>query len=300
MNMKRYGAVLLMALGLTACGGASVGKTETQFDVSAEQSTAAKKENTREAVPSQTASEGEKDLEARGTREYVGLKGHIKEVRSDMALIRSDADEFPGAFWVTEAEKIAVPEELKGGTSVFVLMEDIKERESDGLEKFRGIQLFVLPQDQETGKADVFLTEAPPLILTDALSSRYEPFEIRSGNYTWDTGGGAVIACGAAPLEEAAADRGARLKLPRYQKMDQVLYTINTVIAPDILVISQWDVSQLGGEDAEEESRTTYYGTVPGLVLEKDKVYGIEARWKKEKLEKNGFWGTAGYVLVTE
>lgn len=237
--------------------------------------------------------------------EYVGIRGHIKEVKGDAALISSDTDQFPGVFWVTGLRELAAEEELKGGTSVFVLMEDTGEEEADGLRRFAGKELVALSHEEERAQVDVLLTSPPPLTLTDALSSRYEPFEVQPGNYKWgelDESGEAkeIVACGSAPLDERMLKDRTKLKLPVYNKMDKVFYTFSTVIDPDRLVIRQWKASDAGHMEAEEESITILYYVIPIAGLEKDKIYEFTAEWDKENFEKHGFWGNASYALTTE
>lgn len=248
----------------------------------------------------------EEFFEKYGSRaEYVGIRGHIKEAKGDAALISSDTDQFPGVFWVTGLRELAAEEELKGGTSVFVLMEDTGEEEADGIRRFAGKELVALSHEEERAQVDVLLTSPPPLTLTDALSGRYDPFEVQPGNCKWgelDENGEAkeIVACGSAPLDERMLKDRAKLKLPVYNKMDKVFYTFSTVIDPDRLVIRQWKASDAGRMDAEEESITILYYVIPIAGLEKDKIYEFTAEWDKENIEKNGFWGNASYVLTTE
>lgn len=235
---------------------------------------------------------------------YVGIKGHIKEVHEGKVLISSDTDDYPGVFWVLGAENLTTPEELKGGTAVFVLMRDTGETGEDGIGRYRAKKFYAFGEEEYGAVHDILLTDVPPFALTDVLSSTYGSFEIQSGNYTWNSGedgeGKGIIACGAAPLEEAAFPNAARLKLPRYNRMDYVGYVFSTKIQPDQLTVRQWTAEDIGNDEAKEESVSTYYYVTPFLELEPGKVYEFGAEWKKENQERHGFWGTASYVLVTE
>lgn len=235
---------------------------------------------------------------------YVGIKGHIKEVHEGKVLISSDTEDYPGIFWVLGAEALAAPEELKGGTDVFVLMRDTGETGEDGISRYRAKKFYAFGENESGAVHDILLTDVPPFALTDVLSSTYGSFEIQPGNYSWDSGedgeGKGIIACGAAPLEEAALPNAARLKLPRYNKMDYVGYSFSTEIMPDQLTVRQWAAEDIGKDDAKEESVSTYYYVTPFLELEPGKVYEFAAEWKKENKEQHGFSGTASYVLVTE
>lgn len=239
--------------------------------------------------------------EHRHAEEYVGIRGHVKEVGEDQVLISSDTDDFPGVFWVEGAKSLTAEGELKGGTPVFVLMEDTGTQAHDGLELFRAKQIMALSESVE-GKADILLTSPPSLSLTDVLSSKYQSFEIQPRDYSWSTmeGGEAVtvVACGAAPLE--FPERADRLKIPPYNGVDQVCYALSTAAAPDKLVVCRWDKDDAGEEDRALECMITYYCPVFTIDLEKDKVYELTAEWKEDNLEEDGYAGRAGYVLVTE
>lgn len=146
--------------------------------------------------------------------------------------------------------------------------------------------------------------EVPELTLQDSLSSTYNPFKIKSGNYTWNYEQAGemkgMVACGCAPLEEAAMDFTAKLELPEYNGTDSVLYSLSAQKDPDTVTVSCWDASDVGNADAKKESVTTYDPEMYIVELEAGKVYEFAAEWKEENLDKNGFYGTATYVLVTE
>lgn len=246
--------------------------------------------------------------EHRKTTVSTGIMAHVKEVHEDGILISSDTDAFPGVFWVRGYEAAAGEECLKGGDYIRILMRDLNRNHTDGIPEYYAEQVLVTDLSEETAQAkvDLLLTDAPPLTLQDALSSRYDPFEIRSGNYSWNVEedqegrGKGIVACGAAPLEEAAMKGAARLKLPRYNRMDSVVYTFSTQISPDTLTIRQWDADDIGNPEAMEESVATYYYAPFLLNLKKGNVYEFSATWEKTGGKKNGFYGTASYVLVTE
>ncbi len=245
-------------------------------------------------------------------RESVGIRAHIKEIKGDQALISSDTDEFPGVFLIIGLLNLTGQDGpdgdggFKGGTEVFLVMADSGQKTGDGIPVYRAWEIFPAPEDEEgQARADVLLTEPPALRLQDVLSSVLDPFEVRPGNYSWnvDMGDGTMtstIACGSAPLDEAGLRAAARLTVKDYNKMDQVMYACSTVFFPDKLVVRQWDNGDVTDGDAREERVTTYYCQIPLLGLEKGKVYEFSAWWNQENLDKNGFWGDAAYVFVTE
>lgn len=245
-------------------------------------------------------------------RESVGIRAHIKEIKGDQALISSDTDEFPGVFLVTGLMKLTGQDgpdgdsQFKGGTEIFVVMADSGQKTVDGIPVYRAWEIFPSPADENLqAREDLPLTEPPALRLQDVLSSAWDPFEVRPGNYSWnvDMGDGnmtSAIACGSAPLDEAGLRAASRLMVKDYNKMDQVMYTCSTGFSPDKLVIRRWDTADAKDGDAREERVTTYYCQIPLLGLEKGKVYEFAAWWNQENLDKNGFWGDAAYVFVTE
>lgn len=238
------------------------------------------------------------------TVELVGIKAHVKEIRDDMLLISSDADDFPGVFVVTGARKMPQFPELEGGASILISMRVLGEKDEQGHEKYAAEQILVLQGNEEDAREDILLTGAPDFTLCDVLSSLMEPVSLRSGNYTWNVEengeGTGVVACGAAPLDEASMDFTVKLKIPEYNGMDSVPYSFSTKIAPDFLVVRSWKAEDIGNSKAKEESVARYYYRQPLLQLEAGKVYEFAAEWKEKNKDKNGFYGSASYVLVTQ
>lgn len=144
------------------------------------------------------------------------------------------------------------------------------------------------------------LTEAPALALSDSLSSQWEEFSVNAGSYEWNYPVGeemtGQIACGIHPLDGIV---GEKLKIAEYQGMDSVPYRLSCAVAPDTIKICEWDVKDVGNTNAEALSQTEYQETLL-LDLKPDRVYEISADWSKEKLDINGFYGRASYVIVTE
>lgn len=232
--------------------------------------------------------------------ECVGIKAHVKELQGDRALLSSDTDDFPGVFWVLGVLELAGEEELQGGTPVFVMMEDMGQEAEDGIAIYKARQLYGASEQGE-GREDILLTKPPALGLSDPLSSTCSSFQVLPGNYSWNTAAGeGVIACGSGPLDEAAMQSAAKLKLPRYNGPDKVSYSCFFTVWPDKLVVRQWDVSCIGNGEAEEERQAACYCRMPFMELERGKVYEFSAEWKQGGTGGTGFWGNAGYIFMTE
>ena len=146
------------------------------------------------------------------------------------------------------------------------------------------------------------LTEAPPICLTDALSSTYNRFEVRSGNYSWSYLDGketvSLVACGSAPLD-ANQEKADKLRLPENLRSEFTPYLVSCVVPPDRLIVNEWDISQLGDMEAEVISTAEYTDSLI-IELKRDKVYELTAVWGEDKLKTNGFCGQAGYIVITE
>lgn len=303
MRMKQKAFLFLLAV-TAIFAGCSTKDTQTDTDVEAENTYVENKTliEPEEEVEVQTNTElyGE-PVKIEGT--VVGILAHIKEINGDEILISSDSDDFPGAFNVEVPENVYDVSGFSGGSTIQILMQDKEEKNGSGISEYLAKNIVVLDEQEDVMQAsvDVFLTSAPAFTLTDPLSSTYDPYEIQSGNYSWNCmyegemiG---VMACGSHPMDAIEIDK---LKLPDYQNMTTVSYTFSTAIAPDILKIRKWDAADIGNTDAEEMSVITYYYQMPLLELEPGKVYEFTASWKEEYADLRGFYGDASYTLVTE
>lgn len=170
----------------------------------------------------------------------------------------------------------------------------------------KSIQLLERKTDEENSGENPYpqvLTEPPVLQLQDVLSSTYGEFEVRSGNYTWycqtenEDEMTCIAACGAGPLEEA--EKKERLKLPQYNKLDCVSYMVSWEVMPDSITVKVYDTADLGNADAKTLSDARYE-EIFTIGLKPERIYEITAEWKEEQLDKNGFYGNASYVIVTE
>lgn len=167
----------------------------------------------------------------------------------------------------------------------------------------KSVQVIDVIGKDESSEESERLTEPPVLQLQDVLSSTYEKFEVRSGDYNWHCKTGnkdemtGAVACGPGPLDEAMEKE--RLKLPRYNKLDYVSYTVSWEVMPDRMVVKEYDITDLGNADAEPIS-STEYAEIFTVDWKPDRVYEITAEWEKEKLAENGFYGNASYIAVTE
>ncbi len=235
--------------------------------------------------------------------EAVEIPAHIKEINGYEILISSDADAFPGVFSVEVPETVYAVSELSEGGFIRILMQN-QEKEVSGIQKYLAKDILPLDGPEEPLRAgyDLMLISPPIINLSDPLSSTWESFEIWPGNYSWNYKDGeemtGVIACGVHPLDEIA--RTDKLKLPQYQRMDTILYSISIDAAPDQFIVRKWDVSDAGNTQAKEPSVITIYEPTLLLHLEPDKIYELTAVWEKEKADMRGFYGEAGYIFTTE
>lgn len=232
--------------------------------------------------------------------DYVGISAHVKEVYEDSLLISSDTDDFPGAFTVirpTEKEIV----DVKEGDNILILMWDMKEKDTNGLPKYFEENMVVLSEKEIFGEHDVLLTDAPMFELRDVLSSQLSSFKIKSENYSWNFKENGEIKSAEAKEdvypEKMKMDSMTKLELPKYDKMESVIYSFSTVIPPDMLTVYQWDADDI---DIKEQKVIKYYYQNPMLYLEPEKIYKFKAEWKKDNIGRNGFYGTANYVLMTE
>lgn len=332
MKLKRIFICGILAGALLAgmCGcakGDEQGKAEgTKAELSAETENEVENEveneqtsfrTTQEYKPDETAVDKETEAGESETEksdavfqkeeegfELVGINAHVKEIHGDTLLISSDSDDYPGAFIVTDADEMSEFPDLQGGTAIQIVMRKLGETDGQGLMKYQAERMVILSGEEAEAQEDILLTEVPVFSLQDVLSSTMNFTELRSGNYSWNVEDGdegtGVIACGAAPLDEASMDFTVRLKVPEYNGMSGAPYMFSTKVAPDTLVVSQWNADDIGSAQAEEEKVTKYYFKSPILELEAGKVYEFALEWKKENAGRNKFYGYASYVLVTE
>lgn len=151
-------------------------------------------------------------------------------------------------------------------------------------------------------EADLLLTSAPVIGLSDMLSGTLNEFSLQSGNYEWsvmDKGQvQEVAACGSHPLDMTMENYD-RLKVPKYNQPDAVLYRLSCVIPPDSVTVTVWDEESLGETETKAES-VTVYGDQTMIELKPGKVCELSAEWSRDKLEDRGFSGTASYAFLTE
>lgn len=183
-----------------------------------------------------------------------------------------------------------IPEETETGT-----METVPGTEEESISSEASLQ--------ETEEEELpFLTSAPALYLSDALSSTLNRIELQSGNYSWsylDKGETvSLVACGAHPLDKGAGEEE-KVKLPDYNGIDFVSYYVSGEASPDSLLVREWDAADEGNVEKEPNSEKVYEETL-FIEIKPDKIYELVAVWEEEKLEKRGFCGEASYVLKTE
>ncbi len=230
---------------------------------------------------------------------YIIIKAHVKEVYEDRILISSDSDSYPGAFEVTVSDKVYDKSSLNGGDFILV-----KLRETGGSIGFDAVSLLPVDFFEESAQEDILLTEAPLISLSDLLSSTMNSFELRSGSYEWnymvEDEMQSIIACGAHPLDVQPDGEYEKLDVPDYNKIEEVLYSLNCSILPDIVTVRKWSSQDIGNTKAETVSTVTYYNNCDFVELQENMVYELTAEWNQELFENRGFYGTASYFFVTE
>lgn len=153
-----------------------------------------------------------------------------------------------------------------------------------------------------TEEGDLLLTSPPVIGLSDMLSGTLNEFSLQSGSYEWSVMGNGqvqeVAACGSHPLDMTMENYD-RLKVPKYNQLDAVLYRLSCVIPPDSVTVTVWDEESLGETETKAESVTVYEDQTM-IELKPGKVYELSAEWSRDKLEERGFSGTASYAFLTE
>ncbi len=166
---------------------------------------------------------------------------------------------------------------------------------SETFETLKNLEIF------ETVQEDILLTSAPPLWLQDTLSSTWKEYEVASGNYNWNYKEQdqmtSVLACGVHPLEEGKIKKP--ITLPRYNQMDSVPYEVSCIQSPARIRVDEYSADDLGNTGAEMLSSEIYEESFI-IPLKPRRVYELTAEWDQADLEKNGCYGSASYVIVTE
>lgn len=150
------------------------------------------------------------------------------------------------------------------------------------------------------------ITAPPVLMLTQGQADDADPLEIRSGSYSWNyknndgtmTGG---IACGAHPLDDETLAHTAVLTLDQADASNSISYSFSSQIMPDKMTLRKWSRSDLGDTEAQEISTVVLEKDLPSVLeLEAGYVYEFTAIWEEERLNENGFYGSASFALATE
>lgn len=243
--------------------------------------------------------------EERKTVVSVGILAHVKDICGDGSMvISSDSNGFPGAYRVEVPGDVCDLSEMKGGDMVLVEMLDEEETDPQGLPLYLAERVAVLDGWEQPAWADILMTEPPDLELQDALSSTLDRFEVSPDNWVWYHKEGeemvGVAACGSAPLDRIGMEDAEKFRLPRYNRMEEIICNISIGIAPDTLKVRRWSVEDIGKNDAVEEAVITYYYPLPMVRLRPGCVYEFAAVWEEENADRKGFCGDASYVVVTE
>jgi len=285
MRKQDRTALVLMAglsLLITACG-----KTQTQTQPPSQPTASTSIDSTE---PSSQEAE---------TVEYEGEYYPISELSEDTLKWLERYHQMP------EEERLKInmvpPEFIPKGTDIAVMetneTKDINDTKAGETK---------IAESQGTGEPlavpDILLTSAPEIVLTDPLSSALNEFRLQSGNYSWSVMENKevqeVIACGAHPLDQAM-EKTKRLKVPSYNRLDAIPFSVSCIIPPDKITVTAWDISNLGDTESKEESVTVYENKTL-IELQPGKVYELTAEWSRDQLETRSFSGTASYTILTE
>ncbi|MFT3984147.1 MAG: hypothetical protein QM697_09570 [Lachnospiraceae bacterium] len=297
--MKRIRITFFAFLMVVLVG--CVRKDDNHVQIQQEPSSYAETEETEseEGEEPEEPSAGLQRGEGEKQQNYIIIKAHVKEVYEDRILISSDSDSYPGAFEVTVSDKVYDKSKLSGGD--FIL---IKLRGTGGNTGFDAVSLSPVDFFEESSQEDILLTEAPPISLSDLLSSTMNSFELRSGSYEWNYMAQnemqSIIACGAHPLDVQPDGEYEKLDVPDYNKIDEVFYCLNCSIPPDIVTVRKWNSQDIGNTKAETVSTVTYYDNCDFVELQENMVYELNAEWSQDLSENRDFYGTASYFFVTE
>lgn len=181
--------------------------------------------------------------------------------------------------------------------SALLMLTGCSSLPSDNTETHEPVSISVSGQD---------ITSPPSLILTQGQADAADPLEIQSGSYSWNykndddtmTGG---IACSAHPLEDDKLAHTPMIKLAQTAEPNAVSYSFSGQIMPDKMIIHKWNRSDLGNTDAQAVSTVTLEKDLPSaLELEAGYVYEFTAIWEEDRLNENGFYGSASFALATE
>lgn len=186
------------------------------------------------------------------------------------------------------------------GTVLCLLLTGCKDSEIIFSEETESESL-IEPTQPESQQESENLISAPPLRFQDVLSSTWKEYEVTSGNYSWNYMAqgqmASVIACGNHPLEEGKIKEP--ITLPRYNRMDSVPYEVSCIRRPARIRVEEYSADALENTEAEMLSSEIYEESFI-LPLKPNRVYALTAEWDQADLEKNGCYGSAGYVLVTK
>lgn len=147
------------------------------------------------------------------------------------------------------------------------------------------------------------LTKPPIMQLKDSLSSTFEYFEVNAGTCSWNYKKGntentlkSYVACGLAP--QNAVEGTKYLHLNNYNKIDYAPYSMTFSVMPSHITIIEYDIKDIGNDDAEVLSEKTYEDFI-GLELRRNRIYEVVAEWTEEDFGEYGFHGNAHYAFAT-
>ncbi|MCI8804626.1 MAG: hypothetical protein HFE59_01785 [Clostridiales bacterium] len=115
----------------------------------------------------------------------MDIKAHVKEINNNSLIITSDTDDFLGVFSVIRSQGEIT--DVKGGDSIQILMRDTNKKYDYKLPEYSEESIVVLDKEEELAQYDIMLTSAPEFTLWYILSNQLNSFEIKSGNYLWNS-----------------------------------------------------------------------------------------------------------------
>ncbi len=148
----------------------------------------------------------------------------------------------------------------------------------------------------------------PEMVLQDALAGNGTAFSVVSETYSLkyqETADGNkitdidAVAGNGRDIPTTAVKGEDWLQLYSYNDLEYAAYTVAFSKVPDEFTVKEYDLLRLGDITAVPESENTYK-EMAAIHLKPRRIYEIVVEWSEEKLDANGFYGTAVYIFATD